>query len=226
MPLLTGERKSGKSITALTIAKNVAHDGGSVLYFSLESPFPEIMDRLYAGESRIPMGLHHHTRLNEEQAAKACKAAESLGKLVFDIRDDVYDLSTMVAIIRQSEATLVIADYAQLIRPNLKDSNREQEVAKISRTLRLIAMETKKPIILLSQLNEQGRSRESRALEQDTTANWNIVFDEDEPNERTIEIPYQRNGESGIRFKVAFLGSIARVENLAYEPPQKEINYA
>ncbi len=136
-----------------------------------------------------------------------------------DIRDDVYDLSSIVAVIRQAkDLTLVVADYAQLIRPNLKDSNREQEVAKISRTLRLVAMETKVPIILLSQLNEQGRSRESRSLEQDTTANWNIVFDDEEPNERMITIPYQRNGESGIQFKVAFLGAIARVENLAYEP--------
>lgn len=74
-------------------------------------------------------------------------------------------------------------------------------------------MELELPLILLSQLNADGFTRESRALEQDATAMWKVGVDPDEPNKRWIEIPWQRNGESNIRFPVTFLGYCARVEN-------------
>ena len=73
-------------------------------------------------------------------------------------------------------------------------------------------MELNVPVILLSQLNEDGRSREIRALEQDATANWNIEHAGD-PGKRFLNIKWQRDGESGISLPISFIGEIARVEN-------------
>ena len=224
MPLLTGERKSGKSILSLTIATNIAKQGHRVLYFSLEDRIAKVTDRLFAGVSRIPMDRHSIKSLNDGDYSKATKAIEDLCGYKIDIIDDVFDLPSILAIVRQKFAVhpdlrLVVLDYAQLVLPSTKkETNREQEVALVSRSLRLLAMETGLPIILLSQLNEQGRSRESRALEQDATANWNIKIDKLEFDQRNIDIPWQRNGESGVSFEVAFLGKIARIENLEHGP--------
>ena len=71
--------------------------------------------------------------------------------------------------------------------------------------------------VLLSQLNKDGESRESMSIEQDMTAMWKLsppAEDEatkDGPKVRTLSIPRQRKGASGIGFKVLFRGEIADI---------------
>lgn len=224
MAVISGERKSGKTMLALTIAKNVAAVGTHVAFMSLESPSGEAIDRLLAGISRIPIQQQDHiSRLTQEEIKRSLDAAATLKNLPLHLYDDVLDLSHIVAEGRrlksQGKLGLLIVDYLQLIRTAAqKDRNREQEVAHISRTLRLLALELNIPVIALSQLNEEGRARESRAIEQDTTAMWQ--FTETDPPDvhlRRIYIPFQRNGESGGAVTVTFLASIGRIENYAPE---------
>lgn len=169
------------------------------------------------------MNRHHLSKLAQLEITDAAKAASLLSALPIHIKDDVFDLINIVGISRELKARckigLIVVDYGQLVRViQRKDVNREQNVAEVSRTLRLLAMELDTPIILLSQLNDKGQSRESRALEQDATAMWQVAFtDPSSHSERLIQIPWQRNGESGIQFHVTFLGSIARIENQAKE---------
>lgn len=216
MPLIVGERKAGKTAFALSIVLNVARLNLPVLYFSLEEPRDKILDRLFAGASRVPLARHH---LKFMEPGKALEAATKLSMLPIHVRDDVYDLGRICGITRELKKRhligMIVVDYAQLVRAtDTKDSNREQKVAEVSRTLRLLAMELKTPLLLISQLNTEGYTRESRALEQDATACWKIEVEES--GEASIKIPWQRNGKSGIGFKVTFLGEISRIEN--YEP--------
>jgi replicative DNA helicase len=228
MPLLTGERKAGKSIAALTIAANVALAGEPVLYFSLEDRQPKVIDRLLAGVARVPTIKDHTRLLTDADMAAIVRGIGKLDPVKFDIRDDVFDLSGIVAAARQFKAkhpdmALIVVDYAQLVRAEVKKNDtREREVAAVSRTLRLLAMELDTALILLCQLNSAGESRESRALEQDATACWRIAQiptnhkgepETYEHGKRMLVVPWQRNGESGITFPVTFLGHIARVED-------------
>ncbi len=214
MPLIVGHRKAGKSILALSIALNVARAGTPVVIFSLEDREPKVVDRLFAGISRIPMGVR-------DISPKAMDAGLKLSALPIHIKDDCPDLSSIQATARELKARckigLIIVDYAQIVQLRVtKDSNRSQQVAEISRTFRQLAMELDTPLILLSQLNQDDQTFESRALEQDATACWWVKMpdlDSEKENIRYIAIPWQRNGASGIRFKVTFLGHIARVEN-------------
>jgi replicative DNA helicase len=234
MPLISGERKAGKSIFALSIATNVLLAGDAVLYFSLEDRTSKVIDRLFAGVARVPIVNHHLKSMSEAESQRIDDAFEKLAAKKMFIRDDIQDLGPMCAVIRQRKARnpelkLVVVDYAQLVRARMaKGSNREQEVAAVSRTLRLIGMELGLAIIVLCQLNKEGDTRESKALEQDATAMWKIVKmteknahgeDQDVHNRRFIVIPFQRNGESGVGFPVTFFGHIARVENLSDEQP-------
>ena len=67
---------------------------------------------------------------------------------------------------------LIVVDYIQLMAIHGFRGNREQEIAQISHGLKAIANESKCPLIALSQLNEDGYLRESRAIGHDA----NIVL--------------------------------------------------
>lgn len=211
MPLIAGERKAGKSVLALSILLNVARRGEPVIYFSLEDPEHKVMDRLFAQVSRIPLNC---PVTNQESLRRA---NEALSALPLTIRTD-QDLTVICGLIRDEHARrplrLAVIDYGQLVRTKTSRDRRELEVSEVSRTFRLLAMELNLAIILLSQLNKDGETRESRALEQDCTAMWMLKTIKDQPTKRKLEIPFQRNGESGVSFEVAFLGNIARVESL------------
>lgn len=225
MPVVSGETKAGKSIFALSIAKNVAASGTHIAIFNLESTNPEVTDRLLAGISRVNMDRQQYvTGLSDDELHRSVRGASALSELPIHLYDDVFDLHHIIAESRRIKlhykVGLIIVDYAQLVRTKVeKNRNREQEVASISRAIRLLALDLKTPIILLSQLNEEGKSRESRAIEQDCTALWNIARpkETEDQNMRHIQIRIQRNGPSNIAFPVTFLGPIARVENYADE---------
>lgn len=224
MVVISGERKAGKTILALTIARNVASQGVPVAYMSLESSSNEAVDRLLSGISRISTDKQNSvTNLSEYEIRKSVEAASTLSALPLSLYDDILDLHHIIAEARrlrtQGNLGLLIVDYLQLVRTSIqKDRNREQEVAAISRAIRLLALELSIPILALSQLNEDGRSRESRAIEQDCSAMWKFMKDEDDPPAlRRIHIPFQRNGESNVTAQVTFLGNIARIENYAPE---------
>jgi hypothetical protein len=81
--------------------------------------------------------------------------------------------------------------------------------------LRLLSNELNFAIVVLSQVNEDGKSRESRALEHDCTAIWKLLPCEGDAKSRFLAIPYQREGESGIQFPLTFLGHLASFENFS-----------
>ena len=108
----------------------------------------------------------------------------------------------------KDEVDLVIIDYIQLIKNKGKFNSREQEVADISRTLKLLTLELNIPIIALCQLNRNANKsepsladlRESGSIEQDAD---NVFFLYQEQEQTTpvvdviLKIAKQRNGEIG-----------------------------
>ncbi len=219
-PLIVGVRKSGKSLLALSLVKNMAEAGRSVLYFSLEDRAAKVVDRLFAGVSRLPMYLDHVSKLGPDKIFLASQASSKLKALPITITDNCYELTDICAesrrLNRKGKADVIVIDYGQLVKAS-SQKDRRQEVELVSRTLRLLAMELGAPVIMLSQLNKDGETRESKAIEMDATACWQLEVDEKDGNKRYLKIPWQRNGESGISFTVTFLGAIARVEDYAGE---------
>ena len=115
---------------------------------------------------------------------------------------------------RRNRLGLVIIDYLQLIEPEDKRANREQQIAQITRRLKGIAKENQVPLIALSQLNrgvelrEDKRPRladlrESGAIEQDADI---VMFlhrpdaynPEDRPGLAEIIVAKHRSGPTGI----------------------------
>jgi replicative DNA helicase len=129
---------------------------------------------------------------------------------------------------------MLVIDYLQLMQGRGRFENRQQELASISRSLKILAKELGIPILALSQLSRAPDARadhrpqlsdlrESGALEQDADVvmfifREEMYVNEGEPKPETegvaeIIIGKQRNGPVGT-VRLAFLKQYTRFENL------------
>ena len=112
---------------------------------------------------------------------------------------------------------LLIVDYIQLISG--QGDNREQQVASVGRGLKAIAAELDIPVVGISQLNDEGRLRESRAIGQDADSIW-MLENEGEWNAESqpviLKVTKCRDGETGA-VPLIFLKTITRFEMRAHE---------
>lgn len=209
--------KGGKSTLALSYAAQVAKAGGKVLVLSLEMSSSLVSIKLLSRQSEVPLAKFLHRDFSDHDHNRMGYAIREMRKWNVEIRDDVRTLDQVVGAARLAHAkgalTMLVVDYIQLVQgPRDKQSTREQEVAAISRTLRLLAMETGAVIVALSQLNKEGGLRESQAVAQDATAIWKVTQSE-EDGCKTVTVT-QRNGESPASCDLRFKGHISSFDEI------------
>ena len=182
-----------------------------ILICSLEMTAPQVLDKLIAKIGSVATSNMATGLTLEGDLSGVGKAFSALKNANLSIRDDLYDLNDILATARAmarspSGLLLLLVDYIQLVQVDLgRGVSREREVAEVSRRLRLLALETGCVVYAITQLNEQGKARESRAIGQDATAVL-IVKHTDDPEVKSIEVPIQRNGESGVFCSLNFDG--------------------
>ena len=150
------------------------------IFFSLEMSAEQLYQRLVSIWSNIPGDKMNSGNFDENDWAVYHSRVSNLITDKMIIVDDVYDITGIRARVKKErmkrEIGSVYVDYIQLVEA--KAQSREQEIAKISRQLKLLAKEIKCPVIGLAQLNRKvdERSdkrpkladlRESGAIEQD-----------------------------------------------------------
>jgi len=127
---------------------------------------------------------------------------------------------------------MVVIDYLQLIDPDNRKDSRQEQVATISRRLKVLARELQIPVIACSQLSREPEKRpdhrpqlsdlrESGTLEQDSDLvlfiyrerfyNDNVA--EDRRNVAEIIIAKHRNGPTG-KLELAFIDEQTKFANL------------
>lgn len=191
-----------------------------ILIVSLEMPASQIIDRLVAKIGDVRLRTLAEGVKTERDMAAVARAAKIISGTKLVIRDDLHDIGAIVATARAMAKSpdglgVLLVDYIQLVRCDLgRESTREREVAEVSRALRLIGLELGCLVIGITQLNEQGKARESRAIQQDATCIMAIKIHEDEGSEiRKISIPFQRNGPCGVGTELRFVGKTASFVN-------------
>ena len=125
---------------------------------------------------------------------------------------DDYDLTleSMMGITEQmresgKQIDLIVVDYIQLVTlSNVRDKSREQQVAEVSRTLKKLAKRHNCPVITASQLNDDGKVRESRAILQDADVLINVV-----PNDHLL-LAKNRDGQRFVEMPLVMNGSIQK----------------
>lgn len=203
--VIGAETSFGKTSLAMHFVGHLAfNQKKKVAIFSMEMRRQAISERFCSSRSSVPLENIRRNDMTSEQRAKVEKFIDSVPDEETLFMDDssALDIQSIISRCRRrkrrSGLDVAVVDYLQLVNPaNLKASaNRQQEVADISRKLKMLAVELDIVVIALSQLNDQGQLRESRAIGQDA----DIVMYIREPKksedsfEKHICIEKNRNG--------------------------------
>lgn len=225
MIVLAARPSVGKTALALNIAKTAAANRirpVTVGVWSLEMKSIFLVLRMLSAGSGIQLKKLQIGNISEEEMNRLIKTtANELAGL--PIYFDDHSKITLNSIKRKAKKLkkennlgLIIIDYLQLMSGEEGKGNREQEVAKVSRGLKELAMELDVPVIALSQLSREMGSknvtwesgppisaiRESGAVEQDADlvmmlwgpSDEDLVKDPSLFFRRKIKIGKQRNG--------------------------------
>jgi replicative DNA helicase len=190
-----GATKSGKTALSLNIAQRTADAGNNVGFFSLEMSSGELIDRMVASYAGVDISVLGKDPTKQDMD-KIRFGIGQISKLPIWIRDEssINPLQIMAAarrIVAAHQVKVLFLDYIQLVSPlNTKDS-RERQIAEVSRCLKLIAKELKICVVALTQLNSDGASRESRAIEHD--ADLMLVLRHDDEHGYFLDIKLGRN---------------------------------
>lgn len=205
----------GKTAFALQMAEHIAKKGVYTYFVSLEMSKKQLGNRLIARDANIDGHKLRMGWLEETDFDKIIAAASDISETPIFIDADaqnIQEIETKTMELKQEKNLgLIVIDYLQLLKNKGKFTNREQEVADISRRLKLLSKNLDVPVIALCQLNREAEKRkrpmladlrESGSIEQDAD---NVIFlytEEDEKNkngiiESEIIVAKQRNGPTG-----------------------------
>lgn len=209
----------GKTSLALEIAES---GNKSVLFFSLEMVKQEIYAKILARHTSIDSRRIMRNILNDVERLRLIKKHDELKKSIrLILFDTEMNLKTLVYYInhfvRHKKPDMVVVDYIQLIY-GAPGENENVRISTISRTLKLLAMKHKIPVVALSQLSRSS-ARENRApqlqdlrgsgsLEQD--ANIVIFLHENEEGRTEIVVAKNRMGRVGKVLGLDFEKSYSR----------------
>jgi replicative DNA helicase len=210
--VVAGEPGGGKSVAMLQAAAAVLGEGKRVLVISLEMSAAMVISRLAACVSGVPYATFTQPRgVPKVMLGRAQRALEELSTMPLTIHDGgglTFDRIAGIARAesdRQGGLDLLVIDYLQLVEgaKRRRDETREQEVAAVSRGLKGLAKALGCPVLTGSQLNDQGRLRESRAIGQDA----DVVLTIDDEGIRGTKV---RNGVRGQFFPMVLRGEVQR----------------
>jgi replicative DNA helicase len=181
----------GKSTLALNSAVAAAKTGAKVMFSSLEMSGTELMQKITAAEGKI--ALHHLTHQGG-LTKEGWETVERLGPELFQklplrvYRPDGASLGDIVsaarACARDGGLELLVVDYLQLVEvEQSRNTTREQAVASVSRGLKSLSVQLGCHVIALSQLNDDGLMRESRAIKNDASVVIKVVRPDEEDKE-------------------------------------------
>lgn len=178
--VIAGRPGMGKTALALSLTKDFAATGGKTLFLSLEMSNEQLAKRYISLIGNIPNYKVRNGTLKEHDIDKLCNIANSQ-TINFFIDDDaetsIADIKAKVKLHKARHGLdLLVIDYIQLVKGTKQ--NREQEIAEISRNLKLLAKQLNITVIILAQLSRASEARqdkrpmlsdlrESGAIEQD-----------------------------------------------------------
>lgn len=232
--IMAGRPGMGKTSYVIDMVRKSAEIGKGAMIFSLEMSRPELIGKLVAMEAQVHNRSMTSGYLKDFEFAKILPAMNHINELPIFI-DDSSSITPMTIRARARKAkrkydiSLVVVDYLQLMRNDVKGGTRQEEVADMSRQMKLLAKEINIPVVCLSQLNRAcefrddkrpllSDLRESGAVEQDADVVMFLYRDgyytkNDDDKTTEIIIAKQRNGPQGTA-KCVFLPKNTRFEEL------------
>jgi replicative DNA helicase len=172
------------STASMDFARNAAirHNCASAI-FSLEMSKVEIVMRLLSAEARVPLHVLRSGQLSDDDWTKLARRMGEISEAPLFV-DDTPNMNLMEIrakarrLKQRHDLKMIVVDYLQLMSSPKRTESRQQEVAELSRGLKLLAKEVECPVIAVSQLNRGPEQRtdkrpqlsdlrESGSIEQD-----------------------------------------------------------
>lgn len=214
---------SGKTAFALDIARHIGtKENKPVGFFSLEMSREQVIDRLIAAESHVPLWKLRTGRLSSDTDFELIQTGlDSLSRAPIFIDDtpspNILQMRAMSRRLQtEHDLALIVIDYLGLIQPRTNSDNVVQQISEISRGLKGLARELNVPVLALAQLSRAVEQRETKiprlsdlrdsgSLEQDADVVMFIYRADrdknnpppDEQNTSEIIIAKHRNGPLG-----------------------------
>lgn len=212
---------TGKTVVGMCVALNAARRGHGALFVSLEMTEAELTDRVLANLSSIRLNHLITHQLSDRDWGALESAIDRLNGLPLAIVDNPHmGLVGIRSLARDRLRTprglgIIVVDYLSLMLPADPKAPRHEQVAAMSRGLKLLAKELHVPVVALHQLNRnpEGRQdrrpsmsdlRESGAVEQDADNVWLLhrpdAVNRDDPRAGEIDfiIAKNRQGSTGV----------------------------
>lgn len=235
--LVAARPAMGKSAFALNIASYAATRGNiPVAIFSLEMSKEQMVNRILCSEAMVDSNKVRTGKIDDEDWAKLAEASGTLSESKIFI-DDTPGISIMEIRAKcrklklEQNIGMVVIDYLQLVQGSGKrGASREQEIAEISRSLKILAKEINVPVIALSQLSRAPEQRpdhrpmlsdlrESGSIEQDADI---VMFlyrddyyneDSEKKNIAEVILAKHRSGSTGT-VELLWLGNYTKFANI------------
>lgn len=238
--ILAARPAMGKTALALNIAANIGFNNIPVAVFSLEMSRHQLAQRMMCSEARIDSHRLRTGHLRDEDWVRLSSAVGRLAEKPIYI-DDTPSIGILEIrakarrLFARHSPGIVIVDYLQLMQSYRRVENRQQEIAEISRGLKILAKELEVPVLALSQLSRavEQRSdkkpqlsdlRESGAIEQDSDivmfihrnvyGNYDDVDAVEARASAEVIVAKHRNGPTGV-VKMYFNEHCTRFDNAA-----------
>ena len=237
--IIAGRPGMGKTALALSAMENNSHD--NFLFFSLEMSKLQISKRIISMNSGIPLEAINKGSINSDDTITITNRAGGLKRILID--DDpeinIRQMKSKIKKFKENGGKAVFIDYIQLInlsQEEAKGKNREQQIAYISRKLKVYSKIFQIPIIALAQLSRSSEQRidkkpnlsdlrESGALEQDADVvifphraeyyDKNASDENGESLQGRAEIIVAKNRDGSTdNFYVQFIGSLTKFTSL------------
>ena len=218
--LIAARPAMGKTAFALNLVQNAALKGdASVAVFSLEMSKEQLVQRMVAAQSSVELkkiktgtlAANDWPRITDGMAVLSgakIHIDDTPGIKISELRSKCRKLKI------EKGLDLVLIDYLQLMEGEGHNESRQQEIAKISRSLKILAKELDCPVVALSQLSRAPEQRadhrpmlsdlrESGSIEQDADIVMFLYRDEyynpdtDRKNIGEVIVAKNRHGETG-----------------------------
>ncbi len=216
--VLVGARPGmGKTSFCLNVASNIARSTKkAVAIFSLEMSASQLVSRMLSSEAMVDSTSLRSGRLSNDDWKKLAQASSFLSEcdILIDDTTGITVTGMKAKLRRVKNLGLVVIDYLGLMQSDRRIENRVNEVAEISRNLKVLAKELNVPVICCAQLSRGPESRtdkrpmlsdlrDSGAIEQDADI---VLFlyreeyyksDPEKQNTAEVIIAKNRHGSTG-----------------------------
>ncbi|WP_432833452.1 replicative DNA helicase [Dactylosporangium sp. CA-092794] len=163
--IVAGRPGLGKSTAAMDFSRaaSVKHNMASAI-FSLEMSKVEIVMRLLSAEARVPLHVLRSGQLSDDDWTKLARRMGEISEAPLFV-DDTPNMNLMEIrakarrLKQRHDLKLIVVDYLQLMTSPKRTESRQQEVADLSRGLKLLAKEVECPVVAVSQLNRGPEQR-------------------------------------------------------------------